>query len=76
MKKDFLTLDNAIMTAILEGRKDYTSISYRVEGLARAHTTRKDWMRVVDRRLQALRKRGLISFGRKEWSLNPSDAPQ
>jgi hypothetical protein len=67
MKYD--ALDAAILKAIKEDVETYWAISQRVEALARPHSLGKDWARVVDRRLQSLRKRGFIKFLRKHWYL-------
>jgi hypothetical protein len=60
-------LDKAILKAIKDGKRQFYVINHAVEPLARPHTLRGDSFRVVDRRLQALRKRGLIAFVAKEW---------
>ena len=54
-------LDADILKAMGEGERHFHRINASVGGI---HTFRK-----VDRRLQALRKRGLIAFNKKEWSL-------
>lgn len=63
----FDNLDAAILKAIDAGLTTYWAISQRVQELAKPHTQRPDWSRVVDRRLQALRKKGAITFEKKEW---------
>ena len=61
-------LDMAILKAINGGIKTFTAIAYRVEGLAKPHARlMTETFRVVDRRLQALRKKGSIVFEKKEW---------
>ena len=68
----YATLDDAILTAIQSGKRDFTSIAYNdaIEALAKPHARRMtEVFRVVDRRLQALRKRGLIEFREKEWHM-------
>jgi hypothetical protein len=66
--KDFTTLDCAIMTRIAEGACTFASINAAVEHLAEPHAGEPaNTFRVVDRRLQALRKRGLIYFGKTKW---------
>lgn len=68
--KDFTTLDCAILTRIAESACTFTSINANVEHLAKPFTKpplHLDVFRVVDRRLQSLRKRGLIYFGKTKW---------
>jgi hypothetical protein len=60
-------LDKAILAAIEGGAKHFYLINASVEGLARPHSIKGDSFRVVERRLQALRKSGLIAFEKKEW---------
>lgn len=67
--KDFSALDNAILTRIAESRCTFASINAAVEHLAKQHDD-KQTFRVVDRRLQALRKRGLIYFGNTKWFMS------
>jgi hypothetical protein len=66
--KDFTELDSAILTRIAESACTFTSINVCVAHLAEQHDEKKAF-RVVDRRLQALRKRGLIEFGTRKWTL-------
>lgn len=72
---DYTKLDAAILNAIRSGKVEFTSIAYNdhIEALAKQFTTPQKYVdngfRVVDRRLQALRKLGLISFKAKRWSL-------
>lgn len=62
------TLDTAICRAIESGITTFTAIAYRVDELAKPHARQMtQTFRVVDRRLQALRKRGAIVFKDKEW---------
>ena len=64
-------LDNAILTAIAGGTRSFYLINAAVEHLAKPHGHgMHDTFRVVDRRLQALRKRGLIEFRKKEWHMS------
>lgn len=60
-------LDAAILKAIEAGRRQFYYINTAVEDLAKPHSLRGDSSRVVDRRLQALRKRGRIAYAQKEW---------
>lgn len=71
--KDFTAIDCAILTRIAESACTFASINACVEHLAKVHDEKKAF-RVVDRRLQALRKRGLIRFGNTKWFM-ASDAP-
>lgn len=72
--KDFTALDNAILTRIAEGPCTFVSIGTRVNHLAMSLAVKKDEsFRVVDRRLQALRKRGLIQYHRARWFLRAPD---
>lgn len=73
-------LDDAILQAIGPGCiRTFTAIAHRVEEQAKPHAERitkhKDtrhpvqpW-RIVDRRLQALRRRGVVAFSGKEWTV-------
>lgn len=68
----YAELDAAILSAIQGGRKDFTSIAWNdaVDALAKPHARQMTQVfRVVDRRLQALRKRGAIEFRVKEWHI-------
>ena len=69
MSNRFDYLDTAILKAIDSGITTYTAICNRVQSYAQPLTHRHDWQRVVDRRLQAIRKRGGIVFEKKEWKL-------
>jgi hypothetical protein len=66
-KPNYTGIDTAIINAIKQGRHGFNtiaSLSY-VKLEAKQHETekRKSW-RVVDMRLQAMRKKGLIEFNR------------
>lgn len=68
--KDFTKLDRAIMTRIAESPCTFASISTNIAHHAVPLAKDPDEaFRVVDRRLQALRKRGLVYFGRTKWFL-------
>lgn len=68
--KAFATLDNAILTRIAESACTFTSIKASVEYIAEPFGKGPhDTFRAVDRRLQALRKRGLIYFFNTKWFL-------
>jgi hypothetical protein len=60
-------LDAAILQAIKSGRQQFFIIDETVRELAIPHSLLDSSFRVVDRRLQSLRKRGLVKFLRKEW---------
>lgn len=64
-------LDAAILIAIQEGKRAFYLINAAVEELAKPHSLRGDSFRIVDRRLQALRKHGFIVFKEKEWDIQP-----
>lgn len=70
---DFTTLDCAIMTRIADSACTFASISANVAHLAAPLAKNPDQaFRVVDRRLQVLRKKGLIYFGNTKWFLTKS----
>ena len=60
-------LDAAIVKAIKDGKRQFYDIKTVVGELAKPHSLRGDYFRVVDRRLQALRKRGRIAYIQREW---------
>lgn len=66
-------LDKAILASIERGNRQFYLIHASVEKLTEPHAL-KHHFRVTDRRLQALRKRGLIEYGHGEWSLTPPAA--
>lgn len=75
MSAKFVSLDEAILAAIKTGRTTFVSIVGNVEALAKPLATPDRWGRsnhdrVVDRRLQALRKQGKIAYKAKEWSIS------
>lgn len=67
--KDFSELDIAILRRIGERPCTFTSINARVTTMAALYVATKygSPSRVVDRRLQALRKKGLIRFDTGRW---------
>lgn len=76
MKPDYTEFDKALIHAIAGGRNTMAQLetSSRLRQLAEPHRS-KDWFgdlvptfRVIDRRLQALRKRGEIMFTGKVWA--------
>lgn len=79
MAANYTPLDDEILRELAAGPLHFTPLSVRVarcsESLAQPDRfgERCGW-RLVDRRLQALRKRGLIVCDRKTgWSLAPVD---
>lgn len=75
---DWKELDAALLLAIhRDGIRTFTAIAQRVEEQAKPHAARVSeakgykhavapW-RIVDRRLQALRAKGVLEFRSKEW---------
>lgn len=74
----YVDLDSAILTAIAGGIPTFHRITARVAHIAKPFGKGDhDTFRVVDRRLQALRKSGLIVFEKKGWLMAGSlRAPQ
>ena len=68
MTSKYDQLDGAILARIASGVTTYYEICRRVEHLSKPHAIRY-WDRVVDRRLQCLRKHGLIRYVDKHWTL-------
>lgn len=66
MKNDYTKLDAAIITQVAKGCIGFTALFGVVDKHSRIFTDYKtpSW-RIVDRRLQALRKAGRISYQRK-----------
>lgn len=62
----YLKLDEAILAAVKDGQTTYMMICGRVKGLAN-EISPSDTFRLIDRRLQRLRKDGWIKLERKEW---------
>lgn len=64
-------LDRAIVAAIQGGRTNFTSIAYGedIQALAKPHSLSPDPFRVVDRRLQYLRKHRRITYFGGKWSV-------
>ena len=73
---DWRELDEAILKAIdVDCIRTFTAIANRVEALAAPHAKRTKapfptppW-RIVDRRLQAMRKLGIVEYRGREWYL-------
>ena len=78
MKTDYRELDTAILAAIGAGIRTFSALANRVESLSapiakrtKAPFPTPPW-RIVDRRLQALRKLGIVEFMAKEWHMASS----
>lgn len=73
MSTNCTDLDLAIKATILNGKRTFIAIRYsvRVDKLVReiAKASKRDRFRILDGRLQALRKKGVITFNAGEWSL-------
>ena len=72
MKQDYTRLDAEIIEQISKGKSNFTSIyiavSMTVARMIEPTSKKSDDWRVVDRRLQSLRKAGRISYsGRGGW---------
>lgn len=66
-------LDEAIVKTIAGGTKTFGPILVRVSAIAHRLSPLGDSFRLVDRRLQALRKAGRIAFNRKTgWRVEES----
>lgn len=59
-------LDEAILVTIRAGVGKFYLLNARVASLAEKHS-KFDTFRVVERRLQALRRRGKIIYSKGEW---------
>lgn len=76
MKNDYTYLDAAIIRRIKDGASEFKSIhSGKVEAEALAITFMNrentyELSRYTDRRLQALRKKGVIVYRNREWRIN------
>lgn len=73
--KDFFILDHAIMAAVTRGKKEHCVLCQDEDVKSSAMpfvTATAPVFRVVDRRMQSLRKRGLLSWTRADgWSVSP-----
>lgn len=70
--KDYSTLDTEILSLLAGGAKTFATMIGRLEASAKpfCDPARPEPFRVVDRRLQALRKKHLIAYSTKGgWSL-------
>lgn len=72
MKKDYTEFDAALLAHIKAGKNKAMNLEYQgdIIRLAAPHaSTSSPVFRVVDRRLQALRRAGKIRFNGKHWEL-------
>lgn len=75
MKPDYTEFDNALIHAIAGGRNTMAQLetSSRLRELAAPMCSKDRWgtltptFRIIDRRLQSLRKKGAIRFNGKVW---------
>ena len=68
MKPDYSAIDAAIVKAIRGGCAKFAEIVAKATDEARSFTTPSKWAwRVIDGRLQAIRKRGEIEFAKDGW---------
>ena len=66
---DYSELDKQILLAVKNGNCTFVQINGKVRVFAAPHSLAEPW-RVVDRRLQSLRKAGKLSYTRAEgWVL-------
>lgn len=75
-KRDFRKLDFAILERIRRSACTFTSINASVEEIAKAslRSYNGQAFRLVDRRVQALRKQGFIYFDKGQWFIKPQRA--
>lgn len=74
-KRDFTELDAALTARIESGQGRYSELVEALRAgyshLVRTRRRRNDrvdgWSRLVDRRLQALRKAGKLAYEQKQW---------
>ncbi|MCB4361997.1 hypothetical protein [Quatrionicoccus australiensis] len=64
---DYSSLDAEILTQIAQSNRTYTALVSRLENEAKVFCTtpKQEPWRVINRRLQALRKKGQIGFNTK-----------
>ena len=77
MAHDYTKLDSAILANVADGPVDFTALSISVSGLsdALAASDQTPGWRIVDRRLQALRKAGRIRYRRNPHGWVLCDVP-
>lgn len=69
MKEEFKDLDEAIIDAIRRRIDTYLRICLEVRKKADAMQSKSGSDRLVDRRLQSIRKRGIITFKAGRWQV-------
>ena len=70
MSDKYDSVDAAILRAIAAGNSQFSIINTgEVKELASRHSISGQSYRVVDRRLQSLRKRRLATFWKGKWSI-------
>jgi hypothetical protein len=69
MQNDYSDLDSHITEAISAGADTFCAIHTKARADGRFNHYGLRLYRAIDRRMQALRKRGVIEFNKKRWSL-------
>ena len=73
MKIDYKAFDELIIQSIVSGCNTYNGLCAKLEDAAKEFTkhTSKPPHRVIDRRLQAIKQQGLITFSRNTgWNVS------
>jgi len=73
---DYSLLDAEIVVEIGRGNRTFNGLQAKLEGSAKAFckTPKDEPFRVIDRRLQALRKKGKVGFDSKlGWRMRAAD---
>jgi hypothetical protein len=73
MKIDYKAFDELIIQSIVSGCNTYNGLCAKLDEPAKMYLVNpnKPTHRVIDRRLQAIKQRGLISYLRNEgWKIN------
>lgn len=73
MKHDYTKLDAAIIDKIRSGTANLTGLVCALSTLAEPFSGYRPAWRVIDRRLQALRKAGKITYSGGRWHVCSSD---
>lgn len=78
-RQDYTELDQAILAEIAKGNQKFDGLSQALQSIAQKHCEgsrdAEPW-RVIDRRLQALRKKNLIMFSKPQAHWIIPQAPQ
>jgi hypothetical protein len=83
-RPDYTEFDNALLDLISNGHDTLMKLDSVKSGLremAEPHRVQDRWgsltptYRIIDRRLQAQRKKGVIRFNGKAWERVPKDRP-